>query len=235
VHHAVLDDWSHGESWLHRRDPRAKTVAVLAFLIATATADKNFVLVAPPYLVMLIGCAVAAGIPLASLLGRAAAVLPFSLVFAIVSVLAGDPRRALLLAGKSYLSALAVLLLVSTTTLPRLLTGLEMLGVPRFLLMVAQFLYRYLSVLSVEAQHMRVAARSRAGKADFRAAAGAIAVLFARSFTRARDIHSAMLARGFQGHFRLLANLRFVWADAAFLVPAIAVPTALRLVLGGHA
>ena len=94
-------------------------------------------------------------------LTRAAVVLPFTLVFAIITILAGDLERAGLLLGKSYLSALAVLALVSTTPLPQLLRGLEMLGVPRFLLMVAQFLYRYLFVISEEAQHMRVAAASR--------------------------------------------------------------------------
>ena len=62
---------------------------------------------------------------------------------------------------KSYLSALAVLLLVSTTPLPVLLRGFEMTGAPRFLLMVAQFLYRYLFVISEEAQHMRKAAMAR--------------------------------------------------------------------------
>jgi cobalt/nickel transport system permease protein len=36
------------------------------------------------------------------------------------------------------------------------------------------------------------------------AAAGAVAVLFARSYGRAERIHQAMLARGFQGHFELL-------------------------------
>ena len=87
--------------------------------------------------------------------------LPFSLVFAAVCWLAGDPARGLALAIKSYLSALAVLILVATTPLPALLGGLESLGAPRFLLMVAQFLYRYLFVISEEAQHMRIAAASR--------------------------------------------------------------------------
>jgi cobalt/nickel transport system permease protein len=128
-----------------------------------------------------------------------------------------------------------VLALVSSTPLPQLLRGLEMLGVPRFLLMVAQFLYRYLFVISEEAQHMRVAAASRgsgskaAATGRFRAAAGALAVLFARSYARAEAIHRAMMARGFQGQFRLLTVLRFGWADAAFLLAATAVCISMRL------
>ncbi|HWQ57085.1 MAG TPA: energy-coupling factor transporter transmembrane component T [Bryobacteraceae bacterium] len=238
MHHAVLDEWSRRESALHRRDPRAKTAALVVFLIVVTTSTHNFVVLGPAYLGMLVAGMAWARIPPAGALARAAVVLPFSLVFAGAVALAGDPQRAVLLAAKSYVSAAAVLLLVATTPLPALLRGFEGLGAPRFLLMVAQFLYRYLFVISEEAQHMRAAALSRgggirAGRTRFRAAAGALAVLFARSHVRASDIHRAMLARGFEGHFRLVRNLRFGLADALFLVPAAGFPLALRLALGG--
>jgi len=233
VHHVVLEQWSRRESVLHRRDPRAKIVALLVFLIAVATTRHGFLPAGAAYLTMLLAVILWARLPLWNALGRAAVVLPFTLVFAIITVIAGDVERAGLLLGKSYLSALAVLVLVSTTPLPRLLRGLELLGVPRFLLMVAQFLYRYLFVISEEAQHMRVAAASRrtakaARAARFRAAAGALAVLFARSYARAEAIHRAMVARGFQGRFRLLSMLRFQWADGLFLLAAAAAPAAVR-------
>lgn len=235
MHHAVLDEWSRRESALHRRDPRAKMAALLVFLIVVTTSTHNFVVLGPLYLGMLVAGMLWARIPLAGALARAAVVLPFSLVFAAAAALAGDPHRAVLLAAKSYLSACAVLLLVATTPLPALLRGFEGLGAPRFLLMVAQFLYRYLFVISEEAQHMRAAALSRAGRPRFRAAAGALAVLFARSHARASDIHRAMLARGFEGHFRLVRRLSFGVADGLFLVPAAGLPLALRLALGGGA
>ncbi len=84
---------------------------------------------------------------------------------------------------------------------------------------------------------MRLAAASRgsAGRLRFRAAAGALAVLFARSHARASDIHRAMLARGFTGHFRLVEELRFGPADALFLLPAAVLPLALRLAFGSLA
>ena len=149
----------------------------------------------------------------------------------------GDPSRGVALLLKSYLSALAVLLVVSTTPLPSLIRGLEMTGAPRFLLMVAQFLYRYLFVISEEAQHMSKAAASRGatplslmgGRARFRAAAGALAVLFARSYGRAEDIHRAMLARGFAGRFRTLGTLHFRGADACFAAIASLAPVLVRL------
>jgi cobalt/nickel transport system permease protein len=237
VHHVVLERWSRRESVLHRRDPRAKIVALLIFLVAVATTRHAFAAAAACYMALLAAVLLWARLPLWSALARATVVLPFTLVFAIITLAAGDAERAGLLLGKSYLSALAVLALVSTTPLPQLLRGLEMLGVPRFLLMVAQFLYRYLFIISEEAQHMRVAAASRrtAAKAPraarFRAAAGALAVLFARSYARADAIHRAMLARGFQGRFRLLSVLKFGWADAVFLLAGAAAPAAIRLAM----
>ena len=140
------------------------------------------------------------------------------------------------LAAKSYLSCLAVWLVVATTPLARLLRGFEGLGAPRFLLMVAQFVYRYLFVMAEEARRMGQAAVARGGSAwgtfgrlRFRAAAGALAVLFARSYQRAGEIHDAMLARGFGGRMRNFDAPRFEPADAAFLVTASLAPVAVRL------
>jgi cobalt/nickel transport system permease protein len=68
---------------------------------------------------------------------------------------------------------------------------------------------------------MRRASRCRAPQGRrrplFEAAAGAVAVLFARSYGRAERIHQAMLARGFQGHFELLEAPRTRLRDWAFL------------------
>jgi cobalt/nickel transport system permease protein len=235
LHHVVLERWSRRDSLLHRRDPRAKAAALLVFLVLLATAQTGFVILAAVYLALLAGVIRLAGLPLAGAMARASVVLPFTLVFALISVLSGDSARAAALVGKSYLSALAVLILIGTTPLPQLLRGLERMGAPRFLLLVVQFIYRYLFVISEEAQHMRIAARSRGGavtrggpRARFRAAAGAVAVLFARSYARADEIHRAMLARGFTGRFRLVSPLRFRRADAIFLAAAVALPAALR-------
>ncbi len=237
MHHVVLERWSRGTSAIHRRDPRAKIVALLAFLIVVATANRGlWILTAALFLLLAIVFA-AARLPLVAGLLRAAIVLPFAVVFAAVCWAAGDPARGIALMLKSYLSAVAVLLTVSTTPLPLVLRGLEAFGLPRFLLMVAQFLYRYLFVISEEAQHMAKAAVSRgatAGRvsqnaARFRAAAGALAVLFARSYGRAEEIHRAMLARGFTGHFRTVAQLRFGVADGAFAIAASLIPVLLRV------
>ena len=239
MHHVVLERWSCGASTIHRRDPRAKVAALLLFLVALATAHRAIPWLALALFLMLAGVLRLARLPVLGALFRSALVLLFSLAFALVSWMAGDPGRGLALVLKSYLSALAVLIVVATTPLPLLLRGLETMRSPRFLLMVAQFLYRYLFVISEEAQHMKKAAAARgasaravlANGAGFRAAAGALAVLFAKSYSRAGQIHRAMLARGFTGTLQPMGELRFEWGDAVFVALAALLPALLRVAL----
>jgi len=223
MHHVLVDHWSQGSSPLHARDPRAKVVVLLIFLVALTTAAPNAFPALVIYAALLVSGILIAGLPLGGLLLRSMGILPFSLTFGLITWLAGDGWRALGLVEKSYLSTVAVLLLVGTTPLPRLLGGLEALGTPRLLVLMAQFLYRYLFVISEQAQHMRLAASCRGGAsrtrrhAKFRAAAaGAIAVLFARSYYRAEGVHRALMSRAFSGRFVLLNPLRFGWMDACF-------------------
>jgi cobalt/nickel transport system permease protein len=241
MHHVLLDRWSQGASPLHRRDARAKILTLLVFLVVLATTPADAVVVLATYAALLAAAILIARLPLDGLLLRAMAVLPFSLTFALISWLAGEPMRALALVEKSYLSTVAVLLLAGATPLPLLLGGLERLGAPRLLVLVAQFLYRYLFVLSEQAQHMRLAASCRdsgAGRrrafqfrsaTGFRAATGALAVLFARSYERAEGIHRAMLARGFSGRFSLLHATRFGPGDGGFVLLVSAFLILVRL------
>jgi cobalt/nickel transport system permease protein len=238
LHHVVLERWSRGTSTLHRRDPRVKAVVTLAFLIVIATAHRQLPWLAAACFVLLCVTALAARLPLGAAVFRAAIVLSFTAVFAAMSWISGDSARALSLVLKSYLSAFAVLLLVSTTRISVLLHGMERLGAPRFLLMVAQFLYRYLFVISEEAQHMRAAALSRGSaagrlnrRARLQAAGGAVAALFARSYARAEEIHHAMLARGFSGEFRTLEPLRLRGADLWFGAAAMLAPILIRIAI----
>ena len=84
--------------------------------------------------------------------------------------------------------------------------------------------------------HMRLAAQARGGIGKsslpgFHAAAGAVGVLFARSWERADGIYQAMLARGFTGRFPAPQAVPFVARDAAFLCASVSVTIAVRLAL----
>ncbi|MBI4876497.1 MAG: hypothetical protein HY822_17820 [Acidobacteria bacterium] len=235
MHQVVIDRWSRQASPLHRIEPRTKLVALAVFLVALATAPGAPLGRGAAYLLMIAAVIALARLPVFGLLARAAVVLPFSATFALVSLLAGDSQRAAALAIKSYLSASAVLLIVATTPLERLVRAMEALGAPRPVALIAQFLYRYLFVVSEQAQHMRVASLCRAPEASgaarrlrFRAAAGAVGVLFARSYARAEGIHRALMARGFEGRFPSVSLPRPQASDLAFLALAATLSVAIR-------
>jgi len=235
VHHVVLEHWAHGASALHRRDARAKILALLAFLVVLATTPPDATMRIGAYAIVALAAVLVARLPLGGVLGRATVVLPFSLTFAVVSWLAGDHLRAIALVEKTYLSTIAVLVVAGTTPLPALLEGFESLGAPRLLVSVIQFLYRYLFVVSEQAQHMRLAAACRAGlrktgpRTRFQAAAGALSVLFARSYFRADGIHRAMLARGYNGQLPVADPASFKIADAAFALLVVLTLAGLRV------
>jgi energy-coupling factor transporter transmembrane protein EcfT len=227
LHRALLDLPARRTGPMAGRDARAKLAALLVFLIVISTAHRALPATGIAIAILLVAACVWARVPLWTALRRAAIVLPFTLFFALACWAAGDAARGVALAVKSYLSCLAVWLVIATTPLPALLRALESFGAPRFLLMVAQFVYRYLFVVAEEASRMAHAAAARGAspgrtfrRLRFRAAAGALAVLFARSYARAGEVHNAMLARGFRGQLHNLDSPDFRPADAAFLVAA---------------
>jgi cobalt/nickel transport system permease protein len=228
LHYLVLDTWSRRDSVVHRREARAKLIAVLLVLVWMGTAAEVRPEFVGFYGGLLAGAALLARLPLLGLLARAALVLPLAATFAAISALGGDPGRAVALLVKSLFSSYAVLLLAATTRLPELLRGVERLGAPRMLVMVVQFLYRYLFVLSETAQHMRLAAQSRGGW-RWSAAGGAAAVLFGSAYARAEGIHRAMLARGFTGHIEADTPARIDAGDAAMLALVLGALAAARL------
>jgi energy-coupling factor transporter transmembrane protein EcfT len=74
----------------------------------------------------------------------------------------------------------------------------------------------------------RGGARKTSRRDRFQSAAGALGVLFARSYARADGIHRAMLARGYNGHLPVADAGRFRIADGVFAALTILVLTALR-------
>ena len=232
LHHVVVERWSRGQSWIHNRDARAKLIGSLALVLAIATSPARQQLGALCLAAVIVALILAARLPLLALALRSALVLPFSAVFAITSWLSGDAARASALLWRSYLSALAVLLLVATTPLVQLLRALEWFRVPSLVILIAQFLYRYLFVISEQAQHMRLAAQCRGGQprsGGFRGAASALSVLFVRSYARADGIQRSMLARGFAGHFPAINVPRFANVDILFSAVLIGLCVLIRL------
>jgi len=240
MHHSFIDRFSRGTTFIHGIDPRAK---VLFFLPLVVLINLTPIEWAPVF----VGCAglltvlaLLARVPLSYLAKRLLIVLPFVLV--IIAFLPfmsrgeiawsiefrglrlGVTREGLATAlnvlVKAVLCVFALLLLVSTTRFDRLLRSLEKLWVPRAILLILSFLYRYLFILVDEVMHMKRARDARSvnpRRLQVRAAAGMAGVLFLRTYERAERVYQAMVARGFDGEVRVLQPLRFRWHDVAAL------------------
>jgi len=231
-------------SWIDERgrnahlliDARAKLIAALVLLIAIATTSEHRPWIYLAYFLLLLTAIFLARLPVLGMLLRSALVLPLSATFALMAWWVGEPAVALLLVVKSFLSILTAVTLAAATPWTRMLDALAFLRVPGPLLLVIQFIGRYLSVVTDEAGQMLLAAQCRQGSArglarNFHAAAGAVGVLFARSWERAGGIYQAMLARGFTGRFPEPATAPFQAHDAAFLGLSVAATLAVRFAL----
>jgi cobalt/nickel transport system permease protein len=192
-----LERWSRGRSPIHQLPAGLKLIAILAALAALSlihslpfAASVAFAAVCIAYF---------ARIPIPALLTRVAVALPFIAVFSVILVAQGEVERALMISARSLVSALLVLLLVSTTPMEKLLAALGRIGVPALLLEVIHFLWRYLYVIVEQAWRLRRASAARGADHNMGAAATAVAVLFTSSYARAERVHRALLARGAAG------------------------------------
>lgn len=126
---------------------------------------------------------------------------------------------------KSSLSILLLVIASSTTTFPDFLQGLDLLRLPRLLVMLMSFMHRYIFVLLDEAKRlMRARSLRYFGSRyveQFRVLGYMIGVLFIRTFERAERIYSAMILRGFSGEMRGVKRFRFSYIDFLFITGII--------------
>lgn len=227
-----IEEWSRRSSPIHRRDPRAKLAATLILLLTLASQPaasvRQLVFLALSTFCLLLAAALAARLPLGPLLLRAALVLPFTAMFAVLLWFQGERLRAVALLAKTYLSALAAVVLTAATPLDRLLAALRRVGAPALLVQVIHFIWRYLIVAAGQAARIRTAAAARGGERVWRIAAASVAALFASSYQRAERIHRAMLSRNASQTWPLLRPLRFGLSDAAFVACAAAAAAAIH-------
>jgi cobalt/nickel transport system permease protein len=238
-------------SRVHRLDPRAKIVGLCGVTVVAVTtpAARWPVFVACGAVLALY--AAAAGVRPRELWRRVRVVLPLVLAAGVLVPFVRSGGKAYEVgpltfheAGLTIFAAVAVkaalgtssaALLSATTPFPAVLRGLEALHVPRLLVLVAAFMYRYLFVIAAEVGRMRWALLSRGYRPRHplhAAPAGRIAgALFLRTYGRGERVYRAMLARGYRGAMPQLAPLSLGRADFAF-VAAVALAVVPLRVLG---
>ena len=199
-------------------DPRVRILATVAFAIVVVTLHDLAVLG------IAVACAavaaLAARLPLAPTLRRAAAMDGFIVVMLVMLpfTVAGAPFlmigpltasweglwQAIAIGLKA--NAIMLLLLALVGTMPPAVLGhtLRRLGVPAVLIHLLFFTIRYVEVLHREYQRMRLAMKARAFRPrsdlhTWRSLGYLIGMLLVRSLERAERILAAMKCRGFDG------------------------------------
>ncbi len=234
MHVHLVDQYQAGHSLVHRLDPRVKVVTavllILLFNLTPAGAWPAYVL----SLSLVAALSLIAEISPWFVLRRSAIVLPFALAaVTLLFTTPGQPLGQLPLVGwtisrpgltrfltillKSSLSVQVAIVLAVTTHFADLLWALGSLRVPKLLVAIVSFMYRYLFVLADEAFRMQRARQARsAAPAGESGAGGSLAwraqvtgwmvgQLFLRSYERSERVYQAMAARGYQGEIRRLS------------------------------
>ncbi len=259
MRHSFLDRYRQGTSPIHRLDPRLKLLATLAFILSVTMTPAGRWSAFALWAVLAVGLVLLAQVPLSEGLRRSAVVLPFAGIVALslpftqeghvlwsrsvfgLTLTITDAGLALFATVllKAWLSVMVSGLLVATTPFPDLLQAMRSLRVPAVLTATISFMYRYLFVLTDEAQRLQMARTARAvgpGRTVWwraRVLGGMIGSLFIRSYERSERVYAAMLARGFRGEVRSLTRLtwrwRDTWAGLAWLAVLVAVAALGRM------
>ena len=196
-------------SLVGRLDPRAKIVLVLGSLLVVLSEPAGALRPFAPYYALILALLLSARVPPVFLARRLAVVAPVIILAAALLLIAGGDaagaERSLSLLLRGFAAVALVTVLVASERIGGILWGLSALGMPRLFCTLAAVTYRYALLLGDEAMRTERARRSRtpdgirAGR--LRTLGGQAALVFLRGWKRSRDVHHAMLARGFNGQF----------------------------------
>lgn len=224
MHHKFIDQYSDGNSFLHKLDPRVKIIVFMALICCVVLTPAPYLPSLFLYGVLILSLLKISKLPWRFILLRSLIFLPFMVVVGL-SVIAGrvngrpDFFAAILM--KSFLAVFCVILLVATTPFADLLKGFEKMRFPSLLLMVFSFMYRYLYLFSDHLMEMNRARESRTVSIQrwprIKALSNMIGSLFIKSYETAEEVYLAMCSRGYDGQIRTVRPFVLKPRDYSFL------------------
>jgi len=232
--HIHIDEFAKMKSPVHDMDPRAKALAVLAFIFIAVNLTKPVLLVMAAGLWIIV--LAAARIPLRHVFKRVTWILPFAGVLIILfpfitpgeviwsgragifnlTATSQGLEKAVMLMLRVLTSVLAIITLMSTTGFNNLMKAFSDLKIPAVILQMVEFTVRYIFVTIDELKRMRRARKSRGfvlGKNlwhlhTITTLAQMVGVMFLRSYERGDRVYTAMLSRNFTGKIRTMTDFR---------------------------
>ena len=238
MHHARIDRLSCSDSPIHRLDARIKILTAIVFSVMVLSVKQTSLTILTCYAIGPFAVLVISGTPLKFVAKHTLIVSVFILVLAAssliydrtpVTVTFGPIRfetwsgllRCFNIIIKFAITMAVLLSLAATTRFADLLKAMSKLGMPNLLVMQLGFLYRYIFLITDRAGHIL---RARSGrtlkrlslKTELRTAGAMIGTLCLGSIDTAARVNIAMKARGFNGHFQTLTQMKVKKADILF-------------------
>ena len=223
--------------WLQQMDPRVKVAGFLLLVIDSAL-SHSITTVAAIYFVSLI-LAIGSHAFSLSFVRRVWIFMPlYTGIIAIPAVfltpgneyLSVGPltvteqglRTAAFLILRVATSVSYTFLLVLTTSWPRLLKALRVLGVPRIIIFLLSMTYRYIYVLLHTANSLFLARKSRnVGRELWRSTTdwigSLLSSLLGKSYHLSNEVYLAMISRGYRGEPVIWNDFRMRGTDLAWL------------------
>ncbi len=202
MRHSFFDKYSELDTLIHRMNPKMKLACFLGFLLAVSFLKINLLFFLILFVVLSVFFAIAR-IPFKFILRRIAVIMPFLIFIIIFIPLFQDHDWAVagVTFARALLSIMALVLFISTTRFPRLLHDLEDIGVPKMIVEILAFIYRYFFVLVGELERMELAVKARAPgrkhRVLYRGFSHMLGMLIIHSYERSERVFQAMQLRGY--------------------------------------
>lgn len=243
----MLEQLADGKTAIHRLHPMVKLVSTLFYIVVVISVGRYDFFTLIPFLFYPSILMPISETPYKPLFKRLLIALPFSL-FAGISNIIFDTQISSYIYGvgisygvisfftillKTYLTVMAVLLLVSTTTLKDLSHQLTRLKVPPVIVMLFTMIYRYISILLNEASTMFTSYILRCPKGkgiNIRHMGSFVGQLLLRSIDRAERVYYAMKCRGYHGAVSYAQKRKMSFNDCAYLILICAIASSFRFI-----
>jgi len=191
------------ESAVARMPAELKLGAALGIIVGTVVAPAGWIGWFVGVGILLVLAAILSHIPALFLLKRLAWLSPLILGVALVNALQPALRGSwVVVAVRSTLCLLTVILVSNTTPFNKILRVLKRVHVPGLLITTIALMHRYLFVLTAEAERMSRARASRTfvreRRARWQTLSQVVGRLFVRASERAERIYDSMCARGWR-------------------------------------
>ena len=238
----IIEEVAGGDSLLKRLDPRVKIAVALFFSVVVAVSNRFLVLGSA--LAVSLGIVLTARIPEREIIRRLLPVntlilflwlfLPFTIAgrplfsFGLLVGTVEGVLYAVRISIKSNAIMLMLIALVASTPIFTLGHAMHELRIPKKLVHLFFFTYRYLHVMHREYVRLVNSMKARGFNPGtnlhtYKTFAYMVGILLVKSFDRAQRVHNAMLCRGFKGNLYSLSELSIKKIDIVSFILMTAV------------